>query len=84
MVFFHHGFYILQILRQLDIHVLAVAQQILALINDPALCSLGKHGVQHLHGLLPACFILGQVTVQSHLEIGRGHDPLLAVLLKEG
>ena len=48
------------------------------------LCALGEHDVQHLHGLFRGVRCPAPAPVQGDLEIGGGHDPLFAVLAKEG
>ena len=40
MVFFNHGFHIVQIFRKLHIHILTVTQQILSIIKDTELSIL--------------------------------------------
>ena len=84
VVFFHHRAGVLHGIGQAQGDVLAVAQNVLPFRDDPVLCLLGEHDVQHLHGFFAAGCVLLQVAVQRHLEIGSGHDPLFAVLAEEG
>lgn len=84
VVFFHHRAGVLHGIGQAQGDVLAVAQNVLPFRDDPVLCLLGEHDVQHLHGFCAAGRVLLQVTVQRHLEIGSGHDLRFAVLAEEG
>ena len=84
VVLFHHRAGVLHGIGQAQGDVLAVAQNVLPFRDDPILCLLGEHDVQHLHGFCAAGRVLLQVTVQRHLKIGSGHDPRFAVLAEEG
>ena len=83
MVLLDHRAHVLEIIGQTEADVLAVAQEVLSLIDDAVLRVLGEHDMEHLHRLCAACAVLFQLAVQRNLKIRGGHQPLLAVLPEE-
>ena len=83
MVLFDQRLQVFQTIGKMNANILAVAQDIQS-GGKQGLPSLGNHHIQDFHHLLPAGFILFQIAVQRHLQIRRGHQPLLSVLPEEG
>ena len=83
MVLLDHRAHLLEIIGQAEADVLAVAQDILSVIDDAVLRALGEHDMEHLHRLCAACAVLLEVSAQRDLKIRGGHQPLLAVLPEE-
>ena len=83
MVLLDHRAHVLQIIGQTEADVLAVAQNVLSVIDDAVLCFLGEHDTEHLHRLVAAVAVLLEIAAQRNLKIRGGHQPLLPVLTEE-
>ena len=83
MVLLDHRAHILEIIGQTEADVLAVAQEVLSLIDDAVLRVLGEHDMEHLHRLCAAGAVLLEVSAERDLKIRGGHQPFLAVLTEE-